>query len=102
MLPRVLDGQSDESLGQGLEVETVGDGGLQRRGILRTDALALVGAVLPDLVFEVGAAGGAGGAGPIFGLEAAQFHGIQGGHLVEQSRAFGEQGVVHGASMSST
>ena len=97
----MLDRQINERLGQGLEVEAVVDGRLQRRSLLRTDALTLVGTVFPDLVFEVGAGLGAGGAGTILGLEAAQFHGVQGGHLLEECRAFGEKRIVHEAIMPS-
>jgi hypothetical protein len=97
----VLNRQINESLGQGLEVEAVVDGCLQSRSMLWGDALTLVGAVFPDLVFEVGAGLGAGGAGTILGLEAAQFHRVQAAHLLEEGRAFCEKGVVHGAIMSS-
>lgn len=97
----VFDAQSDEGLGQGLEAEAVVDGLLQRRGILRGDALALVGAILPDLMFEVGPGLGAGGARAVLGLETAEFHGIQGGHLLEECGAFGEENVIHWKTLSS-
>jgi hypothetical protein len=50
----VLDGDVDEGLGEGLKLETVVDGGFECGGILGWDALTLVGAVFPDLVFKVG------------------------------------------------
>ena len=76
MRPGVFDAQLNEGLGQGLEAEAVVDGLLQSRGILRGDALTLVGAILPDLMFEVRPGLGARGARAVPGFEAAQFHGI--------------------------
>ena len=102
MLPRVFDRQLDEGLGQGFELESVVDGGLQGGGILGADSLTDIGSILPDLVLEVGAGFGARRAGAVLSLEAAQFHGIESGHLLENSRTFGEERIIHGASMSSS
>lgn len=97
----MLDGQIDEGLGQRLKLEAIVDGRLQGGRILRGDTLTLVGTVLPNLVLEVRSSLGTGGAGTILSFEAAQFHGIENGHLLEESRAFGEKGVMHEPSRSS-
>lgn len=97
----MLDSQIDEGLGQRLKLEAIVDGRLQSGRILRGDTLTLVGTVFPNLMLEVRASLGTGGAGTILSFEAAQFHGIKNGHLMEESRAFGEEGVMHEAIMSS-
>ena len=85
----LLDGHGDKVSGELFKLLPILDGLLEFGGFVGRNPLTEVGAVVPDLMFEVGTHLLAGGRGTILGLNAAQFHGIERGHLLEDSRAFG-------------
>lgn len=84
----LLDGDGDKVSGELFKLLPILDGLLEFGSIVGRNPLTEVGAVVPDLVFEVRARLLAGGRGAILGLNAAEFHGIDRGHLLEDSRAF--------------
>jgi hypothetical protein len=86
----------DELRRQGFVLLAVGDRGGERGGILRGDPLTGVGTLTPDLMLEVGAGLAPGGLLTVFGLEAALFHGFQGGHLLEDCRTLRREDWIHG------
>ena len=88
-------GQFDELIGECLELLAIGDGGFQPRGLFSWDTAAGIGTVLPNLVFEVGAHRLARGILTILSLEAAQFHGVEVGHLAEELGSACDNFVVH-------
>jgi hypothetical protein len=85
----LLDGHRNKVGGKLFKLLPILDGLLEFGRIVGRNPLTEVGAVVPDLVFEIGARLLAGRSGAILGLNAAEFHGIDRGHLLEDSRAFG-------------
>ena len=79
----------------------VGDRRLQSGGFLGWNPPAEVAPILPDLMFEVGAAAFAGSAVPEFGLEAALFHGLEGCHLLKDLGALRAKFSIHPPVISS-
>lgn len=93
-------GQLDELVGEGFEPLPIGDGGLKLRSLLRRDTTAGVGPVLPNLMFEVRTHRGPRSALAIFGLEAPQLHGVEGGHLADEFCSAFNDLVAHGPNLS--
>jgi hypothetical protein len=101
VLPRVVDGHLDEGGGQGLKLLAIGDGGLEGWGLGGRDALGDIGAVAPDLVFEVGTDLLPRRVAADFGSEAAHFHGGERCHLLENGGTLGLKIGVHAVEMPS-
>jgi hypothetical protein len=85
----LLDRHGDEVGGKLLELLPIVDGLLEFRRVLGRNPLTEIGPLAPDLVFEIGAGLLSRGTGAVLGFEAAQFHGIDGGHFLEDGGAFG-------------
>ncbi len=89
------DGQLDEVRIQCFELLAIGDGRGQSRRLVGRNALADIGPLAPDLVFEIGTRFGPGGLLPVFDIETAFLHGLQGGHLFENSVSLRVEWTVH-------
>ena len=85
----LLDGNGDKVSGELFKLLAILYRLLEFGGICGANALTEVGTVIPELVLEVRADFFTGGGGTILGLDTAQFHRSDGGHLLEDSRAFG-------------
>ena len=72
-----------------LELLTILDGFLKFRRVVGRNSLTEVDPAAPDLVLEVRTALLPGGVGAQLRFEAAHFHGINGGHLLQDNGAFG-------------
>ncbi len=88
-------GQLDEVCRQRFELLAIGDGGGQSRGFFAGNALTDIGAFAPDLVLKVGTGLSPGGLLSVFDFETALLHGLQGGHLLENSRSLSVEWGVH-------
>lgn len=94
-------GQGDVLIGQVLKEASVGNRGFQSGGLCGGNAPGVVGAVFPGLMLVVRAGLLAAGVGPVLGLETAQFHGGDGGHLLEELSALREEIGRHESNMAS-
>jgi hypothetical protein len=85
----LLDGHGNKVGGKLFKLLPILDGLLEFGSISGRNPLTEVGAVVPDLVFEIGARLPSGRRGAILGFNAAELHGIDRSHLSEDGRAFG-------------